>query len=290
MEYTVLSKLEKYLTLQNIELKKNIFLQGYLENESDKINYIDIINGVVELKNYETNDIETYYFADTLENEFGNLTETKKAIDTAFIELNFSSQRTEFIKYLTNTIKIIVKSEKKMFSDYPVLKKVILNLVHYINEKHDCSLDYPFNIALLKLPKYTPPFIILKKYEDEKKFKRLYRLFVKNLIIKSELITEENFIEIFMGKETIEHITFRIDSPNTVMVLNSLKHIYNKFRPIDIGRSKRFYTSNDKPLSDTNYTSINSRIKKNNIQPTDNTKETIKEIEKIFPQKLNTDL
>jgi hypothetical protein len=222
MEYTVLSKLEAYLTLQNIEHKKNKFVNVYINNKNN--GGLDIVNikkekGVVELYNNITDNVETYYFADLIEDEFGNLLETKKAIDAAFIELQYTSQRTEFVKYLSNTIKIIVKRENKMFSAYPVLKKVILNLVHYINEKHDCKLEYPFNIALLESDKYIPPYTLRHVYNKNGKFVKLYKQFVTNKIIVGNLITQSQFVDIFMGKETSEYVTFRIDTPNAIKIL-----------------------------------------------------------------------
>lgn len=284
MEYTVLSELEAYLTLQNIEQKKDSFVKGYVDkmkNGGFEIVKTDKEKGYVELYNNITDNVETYYFADSLEIEFGNLLKTKKAIDAAFIELQFSKQRTGFLIYLNNTVEKIVKDETEMFSEYPVLKKLVMKIVYYINSKHKCSLKYPFNFELLELKKYYPPFRVRTNFKVENKFKKLYKLFVKNRIIDSEQITEENFIKIFMGNETSEYVTFLIDTPNAIKILISIKYIYFIFRPIDIVRSKRFYTSQKILLTATNFSSSKERENEENLKVTN---ETIKEIEKIFPK------
>ena len=284
MEYTVLSKLEAYLTLQNIEQKKESFMKGYVDNMINggfEIVETNKEKGYVGLYNNITDNVETYYFADSLEKEFGNLIETKNAIDAAFIELELSKQRTGFVKYLNNTIETIVKDETQMFSNYPVLKKVVMKIVYHINNKHKCSLNYPFNLELLDLKKYYPPYKVRTDFHYENKFKRLYRLFVKNRIIDSDLITEENFIKVFMGNETSEYVTFLIDTPNAIKILTAIKYIYFRFRPIDIVRSKRFYTAQKILLYATNFSSSKQRENEENLQTTN---ETIKEIEKIFPK------
>lgn len=278
MEYTVLSKLEAYLTLQNIEHKKSIFVQGFIENASSDIRNIKKEEGIVELFNSISDSVETYKFDDLIEKEFGNLPETKKAIDSVFIELPKTIRREQFVKYLANTIKAIVESEIEMFKNYPVLKKVILNLVHYLNEKHDCNINYPFNKELIELKKYYPPYTVRENYQDEKKFNKLYKLFAEKGIINN--ISKTHFVKIFMGEESSEYVKFRIDTPNAIRILTSMKHIYYKFKPVNIQNSKRFYTSGNILLTATNFGSSKQRTNKEYFQTTS---ETIKEIENIFP-------
>ncbi|MFT4645940.1 MAG: hypothetical protein ACI8ZX_002363 [Planctomycetota bacterium] len=182
-------------------------------------------------------------------------------------------------------IKIVVIKNSINYSEiyqpiiFSVLEKLAKNIESYLEVEQRVANTIQNNNKI-----YSKSFFDLKEEIRLSHLRKLYDFTSSVDIIDDEIITQEEFIEIFtlpkLPNKNLK-LSFNKDNITIASYLKKIAYLFNNLTPRAIHKSQTFFNKQGKVLNENDINRVNSSLKKNDTSKYDYIRI---EIEKIFPK------
>ncbi|MDC1365072.1 hypothetical protein N8258_01500 [Algibacter sp.] len=177
----------------------------------------------------------------------------------------------------------LIKEKVDYFKAYqPIIFKVLGELEDHLKTLLEEESINKIKNTNIKISGRT--FFDLKKEVKRRHLKKLYEVTVILNIVDDDLVTEEEFLNVFMLPTLPANnckIIFNKNNRLSVYYLNIIASFFNDLKPSTISRSQSFLKKGGEALNDNQINNINSFLRKNDVSKYDYIKE---DIEKILPK------
>lgn len=267
--------------LSKISIKNGIrnFINHLVPDSSIPAKVLDNEKGVVRHFNTGLDQGHLdYEFEDSLKKTLDKASnKVKNEIDANVIGMS-STKRIEYFDSIFETLNFIENNNKKYFDLFLSLKEVKQGLFIYIEKRYNFK-------PLIPLSCNESNFII------KKDFKASHIVSIYNFLSDHDYIDNikceyKSFYSVLVDNETDCKLIFQCKNYLCFTILNNLMKMFEDLTSKRIELSNRFYTKQEKNITQNNFHKMRSDIKK--VKPNDAKYKEIAKIDSFFQNEIFT--
>lgn len=249
---TGIVNLQNFITSIHIEKLKKLFIKKNIKKHGLPIK-VDKLKGVLDYYDSHSNSVRQIDFEDDLKELLWQITnDIKTEIDLSNVKL----LNKEKIKYWNTVLKsfdYIEESNQDVISIFPICLKPSEEIKEYLDTKYQFRLKPWFEEG---------SYFTLKPIYNRKDLENIYEFITIQGYLDDELYNFEDFYSALFDKETDVKLTFNCKTQVLVCLLQNLSSLFFNFTTRRLSESGRFLTKGVTVISETNFNTTVSRIKK----------------------------
>ncbi len=268
--YTLLNYFQELLQVNKLDTLKQEILVGKQEMLGNLVISVDLESGLLVYKDFvlanqediePTEVIRTFDFYKEYNIElFNNAEEATKAIDRLIYQKAEAEESSkELLQNLSKELHYLSLKADMLYPNHHVLAKALKYIENHL------LVRYQIKPYAKKRTDEKLSYFGYKGILTENVFIELYELLDKREIIDYDVVSERDFLDVLLGNPSHPEIVIKFNCVNYLAVtfLDKIKPYFTSLKPKTIEASKRFYSKQGTILTEKNYNTTNSRLRKN---------------------------